>query len=190
MLGRRFVVDCNDKSDFPVGSYPSQWCRHLVLESGWRILVRPIRPDDEPLLLRFLEHESKEDLRLRFFASIKEFTHQFLTSLVDLDYARAMAFVAFDEVNHELVGVVRIHLKSIEGSGEFAILLRSDHKSQGLGWSLMQLIIEFAKSRHLKCVLGQVLQENAAMLNMCRELGFKLKFDPGDPGVCDVILSL
>ena len=184
------MVDCNDNGDVPVGSYPSQWQRHLVLESGWRIFVRPIKPDDEALLLRFLQHESKQDLRLRFFDSIKEFTHQFLAGLVNLDYARAMAFVAFDEVDNELVGVVRIYLKSVEGSGEFAILLRSDRKSRGLGWSLMQLIIEFAKSRHLKSVVGQVLQENAAMLNMCRELGFKLRSDPGNSGVCGVVLLL
>ena len=86
--------------------------------------------------------------------------------------------------------VRRSELRSDEESGEFAILLRSDRKSWGLGWSLMHLMIEFARSRHLKRVVGQVLQENATMLNMCRELGFKLKSDPRNPGVSDVTLLL
>ena len=83
-------------------------------------------------------------LRLRFFAPMKEFTHEFIARLTQLDYARAMAFVAFDEATNEMVGVVRIHSNSIYETGEYAILLRSDLKGRGLGWALTQLIIEYA----------------------------------------------
>jgi acetyltransferase len=101
-----------------------------------------------------------------------------------------MAFVAFDEVTNELVGVVRIHSDSIYENGEYAILLRSDLKGRGLGWALMQLIIEYARSEGLKMISGDVLQENAIMLEMCRSLGFEIKTDPVDPGICDVRLRL
>ena len=118
------------------------------------------------------------DLRLRFFAPMKEFTHEFIARLTQLDYARAMAFVAFDEATDELVGVVRIHSDSIYESGEYAILLRSDLKGRGLGWALMQMIIEYAKSEGLKTISGDVLTENTVMLEMCRSLGFEVKPDP------------
>jgi len=169
---------------------PSQWERRLVLSDGRQIFARPIRPDDEPLLLQLLQHVSPEDLRLRFFDSIKEFTHPFLARLTQLDYARAMAFIALDEASGEALGVVRVHSDPLGDSGEYAILLRSGLKGRGLGWSLMQMIIEYARSKGLKQIVGQVLQENSVMLNMCRELGFKVKTDTDDRGLCDVTLVL
>ena len=173
-----------------VRPYPSQWERHIVLGDGWRIFVRPIRPDDEDLIRDHLAHVSKEDLRLRFFDSIKEFSHQFITGLIDLDYARAMAFVAIDEATKEALGVVRLHADATHESGEYAILLRSDLKGRGLGWSLMQLIIEYAKAEGLKRISGQILQENTVMLEMCRSLGFEVKADPVEHDICDVKLTL
>lgn len=170
--------------------YPSQWQRHLVLGDGWRILVRPIKPDDEPLIHDLLVHVSKEDLRLRFFDSIREFSHQFLARLTQIDYAREMAFVAIDEASDETLGVVRLYSGSSHESGEYAILLRSDLKGRGLGWALMQLIIEYARSEGLKRIAGQILQENSVMLKMCRELGFEIKTDPEDRGLYDVTLTL
>jgi RimJ/RimL family protein N-acetyltransferase len=133
---------------------------------------------------------SKEDLRLRFFDSIKEFSHQFIAKLTDLDGQRAIAFVAFDEANSETLGVVWLYSDSIHETGSYAILLRSDLKGRGLGWALMQLIIEYAKSDGLSRIDGQILQENAVMLKMCRELGFKIVTDAEDRGVCDVTLML
>jgi GNAT superfamily N-acetyltransferase len=173
-----------------VGSTGLQWQRHLVLGNDWRIFVRPIRPDDEFLIRDLLVHVSKEDLRLRFFDSIKEFSHQFIAKLTDLDRLRAIAFVAFDETSGETLGVVWLYCDSIHETGEYAILLRSDLKGRGLGWALMQVIIEYAKSEGLSRICGQVLQENSIMLKMCRELGFKVVTDAQDRGVCDVTLTL
>ena len=177
-------------ANFAVRPYPSQWQRHIEVKDGWRVFVRPIRPEDEPLIHELLRHVTSQDLRLRFFAPMKEFTHEFIARLTQLDYARAMAFVALDEVTNEMVGVVRIHSDSIYESGEYAILLRSDLKGRGLGWALMQLIIEYARSEGLKMISGDVLQENVTMLEMCRSLGFEVKTDPADPGICDVKLVL
>jgi len=167
-----------------------RWQRHLVLGDGWRIFVRPIRPDDEHFIRDLLAHVSKEDLRLRFFDSIKEFSDQFIAGLTRIDYARAMAFVALDEARNDILGVVRLYLDKTHETGEYAILLRSDLKGRGLGWALMQRIIEYAKSQGLRRIEGQILQENSVMLKMCRELGFKVKTDAEDGGVCDVTLVL
>jgi acetyltransferase len=173
-----------------VRPYPSQWERHIVLGDAWRIFVRPVRPSDDLLVRDLLAHVSKEDLRLRFFDSIKEFSPQFIARLTELDYARAMAFVAIDEASGETLGVVRLHADETHETAEFAILLRSDLKGRGLGWCLMQLIIEYAKSEGLKRVCGQILQENTVMLKMCRELGFEVKTDAEDRGLRDVTLTL
>src|SRR5713226_3130703 len=177
-------------ANFAVRPYPSQWQRHLEVKDGWRVLARPIRPEDEPVIHEFLRHVTSHDLRLRFFAPMKEFTHEFIARLTQLDYARAMAFVAFDEATNEMVGVVRIHSDSIYETGEYAILLRSDLKGKGLGWALMQLIIEYAKSEGLKTISGDVLKENTVMLEMCRHLGFEVKADAVEHNICDVKLKL
>ena len=177
-------------TNFAVRPYPSQWQRHIEVKDGWRVFVRPIRPEDEPQIHELLRHVASHDLRLRFFAPMKEFSHEFIARLTQLDYARAMAFVAFDEVTNELLGVVRIHSDSIYESGEYAILLRSDLKGRGLGWSLMQLIIEYARSEGLKAISGDVLTENTVMLAMCRNLGFQVKSDPVEHDICNVRLAL
>jgi acetyltransferase len=99
-----------------------------------------VRPEDEALFREFLKHVSDEDLRLRFFAPVREFIHAFLAKLIQIDYARAIAFVALDADSGAMIGVVRLHADANHEAGEYAILLRSDLKGQGLGWELMRLI--------------------------------------------------
>ena len=85
-------------ANFAVRPYSSQCQHHLEVKDGWRVFVRPSRPEGEPLIHEFLRHVTSHDLRLRFFAPMKEFSHEFIARLTQLDYARAMAFLAFDEV--------------------------------------------------------------------------------------------
>jgi acetyltransferase len=177
-------------ANFAVRPYPSQWQRHVEINDGWRVFVRPVRPEDEPLIHELLRHVTPQDLRLRFFAPIKQFSHEFIARLTQLDYARAMAFVAFDEITKEPLGVVRIHSDSIYESGEYAILVKSDLKGRGLGWCLMQFLIEYARSEGLKVISGEVLAENTVMLAMCRNLGFEVKSDPVEHAICNVRLTL
>jgi acetyltransferase len=177
-------------ANFAVRPYPSQWQRRIEVKDGWRIFVRPIRPEDEPLIHALLRHVTSHDLRLRFFGPMKEFSHEFIARLTQLDYARAMAFVALDESTGEIVGVVRIHSDSIYETGEYAILLRSDLKGRGLGWTLMQLIIEYARAEGLKTIWGDVLAENTVMLEMCRSLDFEVKPDPVEHDIYNVRLAL
>jgi acetyltransferase len=73
-----------------------------------------------------------------------------------------MAFVAIDETSHETLGVVRLHADDALASGEYAILLRSALKGRGVGWSLMQMMIEYAKSEGFKRIEGQILHENTS----------------------------
>ncbi|HKA42345.1 MAG TPA: GNAT family N-acetyltransferase, partial [Burkholderiales bacterium] len=175
---------------FAIRPYPKEWERHATLSDGTRILVRPVRPEDEPLFASFFAAVTPEDLRLRFFAPIKHFGHAFVARLTQIDYARAMALVAIEETSGAMLGGVRLHSDANYENGEFAILIRSDLKGRGLGWQLMQMIIEYARSEGLKVIEGQVLRENATMLTMCKELGFEISLDPQDPDTCVVRLAV
>ncbi|WP_338830096.1 bifunctional acetate--CoA ligase family protein/GNAT family N-acetyltransferase [Bradyrhizobium sp. 27S5] len=173
-----------------VRPYPSQWEGELALRDGSRVMVRPMRPEDEPMVGEFFKRVTAEDLRLRFFHAMKEFSHAFIARLTQLDYARAMAFVALDPNTGEMMGAVRLHSDSLYQNAEYAILLQSDLKGKGLGWALMQLLIHYAKSEGLKRLSGQVLTENTTMIGMCRDLGFTVTMDPDDHSIVDVVLDL
>jgi acetyltransferase len=175
---------------FAIRPYPKELERHLALNDGRQIFVRPVRPEDEDTFREFATHVSPEDVRLRFFAPMREITQAFLARLTQIDYARAMAFVAIDAKSKTMLGVVRLHVDANYEAGEYAILIRSDLKGHGLGWQLMQLIIEYARAEGLRRIEGQVLDENATMLAMCRELGFKITSDRESPGVSLVQLAI
>ena len=175
---------------FAVRPYPKEWERALTLRNGQPVFVRPIRPEDQTLYRAFLARVSKKDLRLRFFSSMRVFTDAFVARLTQIDYARAIAFVALDRQTGELMGEARLHADANHERGEYGILIRSDLKGQGLGWELMRLLIEWARTEGLRVIEGQVLCENDSMLAMCRELGFTVRPDPTDPEISVVTYAL
>jgi acetyltransferase len=175
---------------FAVRPYPVEWERRITLPGGRAVLVRPVRPEDEALFRAFFGRVSAEDLRLRFFAPVRDFSHAFLARLTQIDYARAIAFVAIDPDSGDMMGAVRLHADANHETGEYAILLRSDLKGLGLGWELMRLMIEWARAEGLATIEGQVLRENTTMLEMCRRLGFSVRGDPDEPDIVVVTLPV
>ncbi|UMY17480.1 bifunctional acetate--CoA ligase family protein/GNAT family N-acetyltransferase [Methylobacterium organophilum] len=173
--------------------YPKAWERSLTLK-GRPIAVRPVRPEDEGLFRAFFERVDPEDVRLRFFAPVRDFSHAFLARLTQLDYARAIAFVALAEDVADdaarMLGAVRLHADANHESGEYAILVRSDLKGTGLGYALMRLMIDWARAEGIARIEGTILAENRAMLAVCRRLGFEAKPDREDPGLIKVSLTL
>ena len=101
-----------------------------------------------------------------------------------------MAFLALDEDSGQMLGVVQLHADVNHETAEYAILLRSDLQGRGLGWLLMQTMIEYASADGLRLIEGQVLSENTTMLRMCGELGFEVEPDPEDSSLCRVVLDL
>jgi acetyltransferase len=175
---------------FAIRPYPKEWERRATLRDGRAVLIRPIRPEDEALYGPFFAEVTALDLRLRFFAPIKEFSHTFVARLTQLDYARAMAFIAIEETSGAMLGVVRLHANANYDAGEYAVLVRSDMKGNGLGWRLMQTMIDYAGAEGLATIEGQVLRDNTTMLTMCRELGFEISADPQDGDLCVVKLKV
>ncbi len=175
---------------FAIRPYPKEWERRLVYDKGSPVLVRPVRPEDEAMFRKFFKNVTPGDMRLRYFAPIKRIGHAFLARLTQLDYARAIAFVAIDEASEEMFGVVRLLADANYEAGEYAIMVRSDLKGRGLGWKLMELMIEYGRSEGLRRIEGQVLAENRVMLEICEKLGFSISLDPDDANVRLVTLSL
>jgi acetyltransferase len=169
---------------------PKAWERRITLRDGQAVYIRPIRPDDEALYPDFVAAVTPDDMRLRFFVPIREFSRALLTHFTQLDYAHAMAFIALDEATGAMLGVARLHNNATDDAGEYAVVVRSELKGHGLGWQLMQLIIAYARSRGLRAIDGEVLRENKTMLDMCRHLGFDIASDPRDAAVCNVKLAL
>ena len=145
---------------------------HETIRGGERVLIRQLRPEDMTLYPDYFDDVSAEDLRLRFFARIAEFSAAEIYKLNHLDYRHEMAFMALDEDTGHMLGLVRLKDELDEKTAEFAILVRSRLKGHGLGWLLMRRVIDYAKEKGLRRVYGDVLVENTTMLQMCAELGF------------------
>jgi RimJ/RimL family protein N-acetyltransferase len=164
--------------------------QHVTLHDGEKVLFRPLKPEDASLYPDFLSEVTTKDLRLRFFLSMREVRPDLIDKLVHYDPEHAMAFVGIAEANGRLLGVVRLHNDPDGTSAEFAILVRSHLKGHGLGWLMMKHMIAYAQEKNLRTVHGQVLAENATMLQMCSELGFETDNDPTGRGVKVVTLQL
>jgi len=175
---------------FAVRPYPKEWERTLTLDAGTTLLIRPVRPEDEAMFHRFFKQITMDDLRLRFFAPVREFSHTFIARLTQLDYARAMALAAINPTDGDMLGVVHILADPNYDKGEYAVLVRSDIKGRGLGWHLMHTMIQYARWLGLREIEGQVLSHNKTMLTMCAELGFAVSSVREDPGVSLVRLRL
>jgi len=175
---------------FAIRPYPKGWEKTVAIGDGREVFIRPIQPSDEDIYSDFLHAITSHDLRLRFFSPKAEFSHQFVARFTQIDYARAMAFVALDPQTGEMLGGSRLVADPDYVKGEYAVMVRSTLKGQGLGWALMQQLIAYAKAEGLQQLHGDVLQENTQMLSMCRDLGFDIRLDPEDVSVCKVTLPL
>jgi acetyltransferase len=182
-LDARVRVACatSDGSDrFAIRPYP-QFLSEEVAFGGRRILLRPIRPEDEPAHREFMSHLSPSDSRFRFFGMVREIPPSQLARFTQIDYDREMAFLAIDrtaEGKSQTLGVVRAVADPDNRQAEFAIIIRSDLKGQGLGSLLMRKIIDYCRSRGTEEIVGQVMVENTTMRKLAKELGFAQAASP------------
>jgi acetyltransferase len=167
--------------------YPRELESQVFLRDGRPIVTRPIRPEDAPALQEMVSRAAPEDLRLRFFQPIRRLPEQLAARLTQIDYDREMAFVSFDPAEPEsITGVARLMADPDVREAEYAIIVRTDWKGKGLGYALMQRLLNFARERGVTSIYGEVLRENETMLKMAEDLGFVGKPDPDDPSVIEV----
>jgi len=168
--------------------YPEHLVHRAVLDDGTTVSIRPIRPEDEPGIAEMMARSSTEDLRLRFFAPIRQLSHESAARLTQIDYGREMAFVAVED--GELLGVSRLAEDPEGETAEFAVMVRSDRQKRGLGEQLMGDLIAYARDRGIAILHGTVMTENRRMLALCGKLGFARKPVPDDPGIVHLTLPL
>lgn len=156
--------------------YPSQYVKSLTLKDGANLVVRPIRPEDEPLIVDFHASHSEHTLRMRFFGLVRTLTRDSLIRLCHLDYDRELALVAVDqgEKSQKIAGVSRYHLQPDTGDAEFAIVVGESWQRRGLGTHLMQRLIAIAREAGVRRLVGLILPENVQMLQLTRRLGFHI----------------
>ncbi|HCO43337.1 MAG TPA: hypothetical protein DIT63_04350 [Gammaproteobacteria bacterium] len=173
--------------------YPKSLEKPVVIGDGRHVLLRPILPEDEPPLQRSFERLTPEQVRLRFFVPMKELGHTLAARLTQIDYDREMALILTERGipgTTEIFGVVRIAADPDNERAEYAVVVPEHMTGQGLGALLMREIIDYAASRGIREIWGDVLRENAAMLGLVRKLGFRVADDPDDPSLVRVTLDL
>ena len=173
--------------------YPKELEERIRLGDGRELLLRPVVPEDEPSLQAAIARLSAEEMRLRFFAPMKTLSHVMAARFTQLDYDREMALILTEPGipgTTDMYGVVSLNCDANNESGEYAILVRGDMTGMGLGLLLMRRIIDYAKSRGIGEIFGDVLLENHTMLKLCRVLGFTQKAVPDEPEQVRVTLKL
>lgn len=172
-----------------MAGYPAELEAHWDT-AGEDLTIRPVRADDAPRLDALFHRLTPEDIRLRFFAAVRELTAAQLARFTRLDYERDMAFVALREAADEIVGVARLAHLDESGVSEFAVIVREDVKGRGLATHLMRRLIEWAPLHGVREIRGEILAENDTMLVFARHLGFALRHLSADPEVVEARLVL
>ncbi|HTY70657.1 MAG TPA: bifunctional acetate--CoA ligase family protein/GNAT family N-acetyltransferase [Alphaproteobacteria bacterium] len=174
-----------------ISPYPRELERKLAVAGLGDALIRPIRPEDAPGLVRLFNRLSREDVRMRFFAPIHELSPRQLLRFTQIDYDREMALVLEipdGKTGGEIVAVVRLSADPDNRQAEFAALVRSDLQGKGVGRLMMERLVDYARRRGLGEMFGDILEDNRRMRTLCQSLGFDVAAQ--GPGVVRATLKL
>jgi len=178
-LDARIILDeeavqkrTGEYSHLVISPYPTNYIQPWRCRDGRSVLLRPIRPEDEPLERELIAGLSKESSRFRFFYIIKEITHEMLSRFCNIDYDREMAFIAEYTSNGKRRNVGRLIIEPGRETGEFAIVVADDFQGNGLGLKLLDNLIDVAQDKELRSIYGIVLNDNWQMIGLAKKLGF------------------
>ena len=151
------------------------------MKNGTSITIRPIRPEDEPLMVEFHKTLSEESVYFRYFHLIKlsqRITHERLTRICFIDYDREMALVAEYQnpeiENRQILAVGRLSKLHGSNAAEFAMLVSDKYQHQGLGTELLRKLLEVGKNEKNCCIYADILVDNLGMQRICEKLGFQI----------------
>ncbi len=156
------------------------------------VTLRPIRPEDAEIEQAFVQGLSLESRYFRFMDALRELTPQMLARFTQIDYDREMAFIAtVAEQGREIeIGVCRYVTNPDGETCEYAIVVADDWQRRGLGRRMMAALVDVARARGLREMLGHILAQNRGMLALCAELGFSIADSPEGPDTKRVVLAL
>ncbi len=159
-----------------IAPYPNQYERDWMMRDGTPVLLRPIKPEDEPLVSNFLGRCSEETIYFRYFRLIKKWTHEMLIRFTQNDYDREMGLMAIGQPPGPeiMLGVSRLVMEANRETAEFAVIIADPWQGKGLGPKLLEEVIAIARERGVKLLWGEVMATNQPMLDMVKRLGFSL----------------
>jgi acetyltransferase len=152
-----------------------------MMKGGEQVLIRPIRPTDEPLLISFHKSLSDESVYLRYFHFVslsQRIAHERLGKICDVDYEHDMALVA-ERKDRQILAVARLAKLPHGNDAEIAVIVSDEFQRRGLGTQLVRRLVEIARLRTYAHAVGAVMPENTAMQRVFRSLGFELRYTPG-----------
>jgi len=166
--------------------YPVQYVSPWRLKNKTAVVIRPIKPEDEPLMVKFHKTLSAESVYQRYFSALKlsqRVAHERLTRICFNDYDREIALVAEAKlaklgVEEKIIAVGRLSRLPQLNQAEFAVVVSDQWQGQGLGTELLRRLVEIGRLEKLDKISGQVLAENHAMQHICAKVGFKVVHDP------------
>lgn len=175
-------------SDLPrstIRPYPVEYVLKAKIENHL-VTIRPIRPEDEPLIVEFHRTLSDRSVRLRYFGTLSledRITHDRLRRVCFIDYDREIALVA-DMKNrdgtHQILGVGRLVKEHGADGAEFSVLISDPWQGKGLGTELLKLLVQIGRKEHLHRIIGHIASENVMMKRVSEEAGFSLHFNEAD----------
>lgn len=183
-LDARVIIDKRTSLSEPdphehlvISPYPSKYTTEWKARDGRMVLLRPIRPEDEPLWLEMFKNFSERTVRNRFFHLIKDTPHETRVRYCNIDYDREIAIVGeiTEAGKRKIVGVVRLVIERTGKTGEFAVVVADPWQGIGIGSKMVDYVIGIAEDKKLDSIYGIVLVENTKMLRICREMGFRIE---------------
>lgn len=194
-LDARVVVQPKDMTEdklpkLAIRPYPTQYVTPWAMKNGTKVTIRPIRPEDEPVMVKFHEKLSERSVRFRYFSPLKlgqRVAHERLVRVCFNDYDRELALVAERRDprtgESDILGIGRLSKLPGQNESEFALLVSDEHQNQGLGTQLLARIVDIARTEKLAGVSALIMAENLEMQRVCEKLGFKLTRDLEDNSV-------
>ena len=190
VFDRGFLPSASQYPHLIITPYPARYIMPWSFSDGKEVLLRPVRPEDEPMEHEMLTTLSEETLRTRFFQTVKNITHEMHVRFCNIDYDREMAIVAEIRENDKkkIIGMGRLIVERTFKSAEYAVLVHDDYHGKGLGYKLMDVLIGIAQDKGLEELYGYVQTGNRQMLKICKRLGFTVESIPEN--ICRVRLLL
>ncbi len=174
--------------------YPIQYVRPDTLRDGSAITIRPIRPEDEPLLVKFHENLSDHSVYLRYFYPLnlqQRISHERLARICFIDYDREMVLVVEKKdkkrAEREIIAVGRLNKLRGANDAEFAITISDAYQNMGLGTKLLSMLVEIGRDEGVARIIADILPENQGMQRVSKKVGFELHYDPGEQVVKAVL---
>jgi acetyltransferase len=161
-----------------ISPYPKKYELLWPLKNNQQVLLRPIKPEDEPMWLEMFQSLSEESIRYRFFQMLKDTPHEVRVRYCNIDYDREIAIVAemVENGKRKILGVSRLSVESDEKSGEMAFLVSDYWQGLGLGTKMVDYVLDIAKEKGIEKVNSIILQDNYRALSLTKKMGFNIEY--------------